>query len=136
MPSNLALRPDDTSPADARLFVTHWARTWGYRSLIPAAALLTSELATNAVVHAAEDFEVEVANTGHGIHVAVTDPSTAQAAMVQASEVTEHGRGLRVVDAVASSWGVDRMDGSGKSVWFELDVREPDAHLGQVRFDP
>ena len=136
MTSNLALRPDVTSPADARLFVTHWARTWGYRSLIPAAALLTSELATNAVVHAAEDFEVEVANTGHGIHVTVTDTSVAAAAMLPASEVTAHGRGLRVVDAVASSWGVDRVDGSGKSVWFDLDVRAPDTHLGQLRFDP
>lgn len=136
MASNLVLRPDVTSPADARLFVTHWARTWGYRSLIPAAALLTSELATNAVVHAAEDFEVEVANTGHGIHVVVTDPSVAPAAMVEAPDVAEHGRGLRVVDAVASSWGVDRIDGAGKSVWFELDVREPDTHMGQVRFDP
>lgn len=136
MPSSLALRPDVTSPADARLFVTHWARTWGYRTLIPAAALLTSELATNAVIHAAQEFEVEVANTGHGIHVAVTDPSGALAAMLPASAVDEHGRGLRVVDAVASSWGVDRIDGSGKAVWFELDVREPDTHLGQVRFDP
>lgn len=134
MARSLALRPDDTSPADARLFVTHWARMWGYRTLIPAAALLTSELATNAVVHAAELFEVEVTNTGHGIHVTVTDPSDAPVTMRAAAEVREDGRGLRVVDAVASTWGVDPREGSGKTVWFELDVRERDAHLGDGGF--
>ncbi len=136
MPSNLLLRPQDTSPADARLFVTHWARTWGYRALIPAAALLTSELATNAVVHAAMDFEVEVTNTGHGLHVAVIDPSSAPAALMPASEVAEHGRGLRILDAVAARWGVESLDGSGKSVWFELDVGDPDHRFGRGRFDP
>ncbi len=136
MPQSLALRPAETSPGDARLFVTAWAREWGYRSLIPAAALLTSELATNAVVHAAAPFEVKVVNTGHGIHVTVTDPSAERVTMRVPEEVREHGRGLRVVDAVASSWGVDQLDGVGKTVWFELDVREPETHLGSARFAP
>jgi hypothetical protein len=32
----------------------------------------------------------------------------------------EGGHGLRMVDALSTRWGVDRVDGAGKSVWFEL----------------
>src|SRR5688500_19436237 len=77
VPRQIALGPDVTSPAEARLFVTHWTRAWGDRSLISAAALLTSELATNGGSHAASPFSVDVANTGHGIHVKLRDPSPA-----------------------------------------------------------
>jgi anti-sigma regulatory factor (Ser/Thr protein kinase) len=132
VPRQIALGPDVTSPAEARLFVTHWTRTWGYRSLISAAALLTSELATNAVVHAASPFWVDVANTGHGIHVTVRDPSPAEVTMREPSQIEEHGRGLRVVDAVSSAWGTEPVGGAGngKAVWFELDVRKVESHLG------
>lgn len=129
MPRQIALGPDVTSPAEARLFVTHWTRTWGYRSLISSAALLTSELATNAVIHAASPFSVDVANTGHGIHVTVTDPSPAAVTLRDPSQIDEHGRGLRVVDAVSSAWGSEPVRGDGKAVWFELDVRDVDSHL-------
>ena len=129
MPRQIALEPDVTSPADARLFVTHWTRAWGYRSLISAAALLTSELATNAVIHAASPFSVDVANTGHGIHVTVRDPSPAPVELRDPSQIDEHGRGLRVVAAVSSAWGSEPVGGDGKAVWFELDVRQVDTHL-------
>ncbi len=127
----LALGPEVTSPADARLFVTHWTHTWGYRSLVPAAALLTSELATNAVVHTASAFSVEVANTGHGIQVTVTDPSPDPVTLRNPSEAAPHGRGMQLVDSVASKWGSEPVSGDdpGKAVWFELDVNEPAANL-------
>lgn len=130
MPRQIALGPEITSPAEARLFVTHWTRAWGYRSLISAAALLTSELATNAVIHAESPFSVDVANTGHGIHVTVRDPSPDSVQLRDPSQIDDHGRGLRVVDAVSSAWGSEPVSGDGKAVWFELDVRQVDSHLG------
>jgi hypothetical protein len=33
----------------------------------------------------------------------------------------EHGRGLLLVDSLASAWGVDASP-PGKAVWFQLDV--------------
>jgi anti-sigma regulatory factor (Ser/Thr protein kinase) len=128
MAGRLELAPEATSPADARLYVTHWTRTWGYRALIPSAALLTSELATNAVLHARGRFCVEVSNTGHGIRVEVTDPSDEPVRLQPPAEVADHGRGLLVVDAVADAWGSHPVaDGNGdgeggKAVWFELDA--------------
>jgi hypothetical protein len=125
----LRLTPADTSPFDARLFVTQWLRRWGYRPLIPAAALLTSELATNAVIHARAPFRVEVANTGQGVRVAVHDPSPGVPALRPPAEVTAHGRGLRIVDAVAALWGVEPIAEGGKEVWFELRVTDENSRL-------
>jgi hypothetical protein len=36
----------------------------------------------------------------------------------------EHGRGVLLVDALATRWGVDQRAG-GKTVWFELDLDAP-----------
>jgi hypothetical protein len=62
--------------------------------------------------------------------VTVRDPSPAEAKLRDPSPIDEHGRGLRVVDAVSSAWGSERVGDDGKAVWFELDVREVDTHLG------
>jgi len=101
------------------MFVTHWTRAWGYRHLIPTAALLTSELVTNAVSHTHQPFTVSVDNTGQGVRVAVVDGSPTPPVVRPADEVSEHGRGMRLVDRLASEWGTDAVPG-GKQVWFEL----------------
>jgi anti-sigma regulatory factor (Ser/Thr protein kinase) len=119
------LRPHETSPGDARVFVSRWARAWGYRPLVPAAALLTSELATNAVEHGAGDFTVEVTDTGHGVRVDVRDPSPSPPVVRAAQDLDEHGRGMRIVEAVATAWGTEMLPHDGKRVWFELDAADP-----------
>lgn len=129
MSHDLRLTPAPSSPFDARLFVTQWLRRWGYRHLIPAAALLTSELATNAVVHGQGPFSVRVANTGNGVRVAVRDPSPQLPEVRRPEEVDTHGRGLRIVDAVSSRWGVDAAADEGKEVWFELRMTDPGTRL-------
>jgi len=81
--------------------------------------LLTSELATNAVLHARTDFEVTVARGEDALRIAVTDGNTRlpQPCMAPADATT--GRGLALVDALANAWGADR-HGRGKTVWFEV----------------
>jgi len=125
----LRLTPADTSPFDARLFVTQWLRRWGYRPLIPAAALLTSELTTNAVIHARAPFRVEVANTGRGVRVAVRDPSPEVPRVRSPADVGDSGRGMRIVDTVASAWGVEAAPDGGKAVWFELNMADDATRL-------
>lgn len=129
MPHEIRLEPIAASPGDARLFVSQWARSWGYRPLIAAAALLTSELATNAVLHTADRFVVEVANTGHGLRVVVRDSSPEPPVVRPPQQVGAHGRGMRLVDAVSTTWGSERIRDNGKDVWFELDVADPHGHL-------
>ena len=115
----LTLRPEATSVRQARVFVSSWARTWGHHQLITSAALLTSELATNAVKHARDVFHVDVVETDHGIQVGVTDSSADLPVVRPTQEVQSEGRGMLLVDAIASSWGVEPR-AIGKRVWFEL----------------
>jgi anti-sigma regulatory factor (Ser/Thr protein kinase) len=128
MPQQLELAPELTSPRDARLFVAQWIRLWGYPRILNAATLLTSELATNAVVHGGGAFTVAVSNTGRGIRVEVRDDAPGDPVVRPLPEIDTAGsgpggRGLHVVEALAESWGVDRDEATGtKSVWFELDA--------------
>ena len=87
-------------------------------------ALLVSELATNAVRHAGgREFRVEVDYfPAEGrVWVGVTD-STADLPVLRGPSLTaEHGRGLRLVAALAGRWGTRRRrDANEKTVWFEL----------------
>jgi hypothetical protein len=81
-------------------------------------ALVTSELASNAVRHAATPFEVVLDFSGGHVRVEVRDgsPVVPRGAMPGAG-VT--GRGLVVVDRLASAWGVEATR-RGKVVWAEL----------------
>jgi anti-sigma regulatory factor (Ser/Thr protein kinase) len=82
--------------------------------------LLVSELATNSALHTGDTFEVgiEFLESG-GVRVAVTDdnPHVPQRRLAPLDATT--GRGLNLVDALASVWGVDD-HGRGKVVWFEV----------------
>lgn len=86
------------------------------------ALLLTSELATNVVRHAATDFEVilrPVSDTT--VRVWVTDHSTDAPVTCEMPLDLESGRGMTLVAALASAWGVERRP-DGKAVWFDLPI--------------
>ncbi len=128
MPQQLELAPEPTSPREARLFVAQWVRSWGYPRILNAAALITSELATNAVVHGGGRFTVMVTNTGRGVRVEVCDGTTALPEVRPLDQIDQQGgppggRGLHVVDGLATRWGCEPDEASGtKRVWFELDA--------------
>ena len=83
-----------------------------------AAALLASELAANAVIHANSAFEVRVGEDSEAFRVEiVNDAPEMIVALEEPSDET--GRGLHIVDALARRWGTDVMDRE-KVVWFEL----------------
>jgi anti-sigma regulatory factor (Ser/Thr protein kinase) len=82
--------------------------------------LLTSEVATNAVLHTGDEFEVRVdLLENEGIRVSVTDqsPQLPQPRVTTVDATT--GRGLLLVDSLATAWGVDDR-ANGKVVWFEV----------------
>ncbi|MFE6741465.1 ATP-binding protein [Streptomyces tubercidicus] len=114
---------DPRSAAQARKALRHHLRTWRVNSeLANSAELLLSELVTNAVrAQASADAEVGVRFVWAGGHLRleVWDASDELPVMKDAEEDEECGRGLVLVDALASCWGVDR-DGTGKTVWAEL----------------
>jgi anti-sigma regulatory factor (Ser/Thr protein kinase) len=107
------------APAAARRFVAAAARRLGGADVAEDAALVATELATNAVVHARSSFNVEVARTDGAVRVTVTDHRPELPVPRPAARNATTGRGLRIVAAVADKWGT-RSAGTGKSVWAVL----------------
>jgi anti-sigma regulatory factor (Ser/Thr protein kinase) len=107
----------------ARGYVTDLLDGWPGQ-LQETAALLASELATNAVRHGGgHDFDVTV-RFGPGaqeLWVGVTDRGTGSPRARRPPVTDEHGRGLQLVGLLASRWGVrGSRDSDAKTVWFEL----------------
>jgi serine/threonine-protein kinase RsbW len=92
--------------------------------------LLVSEIAANAVRHSASgdggEFEVAVSVAGDLVRVEVGDQGgTSEPQLtgeVAAPDTLTGGRGLRIVDALATRWG-HAGDGVGRVVWFEVEGR-------------
>jgi anti-sigma regulatory factor (Ser/Thr protein kinase) len=117
----------------ARQLVADTLLAWALAPLVDDARLLVSELATNATLHSgARTFALSVTATAPGgVRIAVGDDGPVPAAAVVrrsrpagrdaagARPATTTGRGLGIVEELASAWGV-HVDGATKWVWFEL----------------
>jgi anti-sigma regulatory factor (Ser/Thr protein kinase) len=110
---------DLVSVAASRRFVTETLASWGLPQVVDDAALIVSELATNAVLHARSPFTVLLSWEAGILCISVLDDSASVPSVKHPSTTTISGRGLRLVAAVARRWGTDR-DGNGKLVWAEL----------------
>jgi anti-sigma regulatory factor (Ser/Thr protein kinase) len=85
------------------------------------AVLLVDELVSNALVHTNGGLRLRVTVVGQVVRVDVFDRAQREPVMQrEMSPGQEHGRGLRIVDSLASEWGVDQMP-HGKRVWFRID---------------
>jgi len=115
-----AFRCDPTSSSAARRFVRQALRDVP-ADVGDAAALLASELASNACQHAATDFVVRVDHTADRVRVEVSDTGPGQPVPRAPTAGELSGRGLRIVDALADDWGVAARP-DGKVVWFTLAI--------------
>ena len=107
-------------PTDARRFVTDTLNAWGFAALVDDAAVITTELATNAVLHARTGFTVTIARCPDGaIRLSVRDASLLPPQLRHPSVLDGSGRGLGLVAAMASGWGTDVL-ADGKVVWAQL----------------
>ncbi|MDK1472806.1 ATP-binding protein [Streptomyces sp. 549] len=99
---------------------------WGHAELAGDTALLVSELAANALLHGCvrgRFFRVRLLLTASVVRVEVTDPRGERAVRLrEAGDEDMSGRGLVIVDALASRWGVLPRT-VGKTVWAEIDLR-------------
>jgi anti-sigma regulatory factor (Ser/Thr protein kinase) len=81
-----------------------------------------SELAGNAVEHARTEFVVTVSRDGAALHLAVRDGAAQYPRLIepapldQRAQMSDRGRGLLLVHAVAAAWGAMPARG-GKVVW-------------------
>ena len=116
----ISLSAHPTSPHSARVFVTGQLEEAGRSDVVEVASLLVSELVTNAIQHAASDVQVHFELRDAVVRVEVADASSRAPLRLVVPEDAERGRGLQLVEALASSWGVDQVPGDGKKVWFEI----------------
>lgn len=108
------------SVSAARRFVSVTLETEGADDAAWTAVQIVSELATNAVVHAATSFTVTVIIDSGLVRVAVTDSKPLVAATQRHfSDYTTTGRGLRLVERMSRAWGVDTANDT-KTVWCEI----------------
>jgi DNA-binding NarL/FixJ family response regulator len=111
---------DTASPRKVRADLRTALRTEVDQDALDVIELLTTELVTNAVRHASSTARVAAAVTGSRIRVSVTDDGPGMPVQRVAKPDDEGGRGLGMVEALASDWGVDVVDdGGGTTVWFE-----------------
>lgn len=116
------MRTSRQAPARARREVRRLLSGAAGRTTVDTAVLLTSELVTNAVRYGDIDEIVMTVECGpDSIRVSVLDASPLPPRLTTAPLDGVGGRGILMVDHMASGWGISP-DGSGKSVWFRLDL--------------
>jgi GAF domain-containing protein/anti-sigma regulatory factor (Ser/Thr protein kinase) len=129
--ASAAYQPEPAAVAAARRFVRETLQSWlaaeqaaeGH-GLVDDAVLLTSELVTNAVVHAGTPVQVTCKLADGGLEVMVRDslPASMVPGPVKDEDIPAErtsGRGLLLPSALASAWGVT-YGRAAKAVWFRM----------------
>jgi hypothetical protein len=104
------------APAAARHFAVATLNAWGAGDLAGDVALVVTELAANAIVHARSAFTVNLSVHDDVLRISVRDASPLTGAGLHAAPL----HGLAVVEGLASRWGVESLGNAGKTVWVDL----------------
>jgi anti-sigma regulatory factor (Ser/Thr protein kinase) len=113
------LPADPRSAAVARTFVAVHCRMWHLDRLRDDAVLVVSELVGNAVSHARTAAGLRLERLNGGIRIEVSDTGRWNITPALTDPLAEHGRGLLLMDRLATTHGVDQRP-DGKTVWAEL----------------
>lgn len=110
---------DLQSARGARHFAAATLRQWDCSEVVDSVSLLVSELVTNAIIHAHSDVDVVLHLRPDVVRVDVIDANDEGVRRRSAGADAQSGRGMALIEALATSWGIDSLL-EGKSVWFEL----------------
>jgi anti-sigma regulatory factor (Ser/Thr protein kinase) len=122
----LDLPPVPSSAGEARRAVREYLGGECPDEVVDNAALLVTELVTNAVLHAGTDIVVAIDRKPGRVVVRVCDDSEAPLVRREHEPTAATGRGLWLVDRLATSWGVNEVP-KGKEVWCEIRYSEKGA---------
>ena len=117
----LTLPGRSSSVPEARHFVETALATWAPSDLTWEAAVCVTELAGNCALHAKTDFTIRLEMSDTALRIEVSDGSRRTPTLRDHGSNATTGRGLRLLQNIASRWGVEVNPG-GKTVWLTLDV--------------
>src|SRR4051812_10700611 len=115
---------DPSGPSRVRHWMTARLREWDVpEPVIASAVLCTSELTTNALLHAGTPAQVEIDLNAERLLVSVADTGTRGSVIRTHTDgvgsLSSRGRGLGLIEELSDSWGTDPSV-RGSTVWFEL----------------
>jgi len=113
------LEPQPESVAVARREVRAVLAEWDADRFEWEVSQLVTELATNVVLHARTGFDLSMELDGDRLRLEVRDASLRLPRPRRFSRESTTGRGMRLVETLAQSWGVERAE-RGKTVWLVL----------------
>lgn len=111
------LDTEGEAPGQARRAVRRQLEGWAVPAeVVDELELITSELVTNAFVHARPPIDLRLRHTAHEVVLEVQDRAVLRPRRRRPDDDDEHGRGLNIVEVLATDWGT-RSSESGKTVW-------------------
>ena len=111
---------DPGSAADARRWAVEQCPPWAHGDIAEDLRLIVSELVANVVEHGVGPPILSLTSAESVIRLEVSDRGHGPIAMGAPSPGSEHGRGLRIVDALSTQWGTSHSDAWGNVVWAEI----------------
>lgn len=118
-----ALEPTVLAAGQARRLLRHTLRRWGLAHLSYVTELLVSELVSASIGYASRPIGLRLLRTDT-LSCEVHDDGHSLPALRTVDVLSESGRGLSVVNALAHRWGTNRTE-TGKVVWFDLELALP-----------
>ncbi|MGH3496184.1 MAG: ATP-binding protein [Nocardioidaceae bacterium] len=123
---HLDLLPDPRSASIARRWVRDQLRPQ-HADVLDSAELATSELVTNAILHAQTSIGIDIVDVADGVRVEIHDSSPLPLVASNGvdpdgglfdEDVVSIGNGLNILSAITHDWGIDDSELDGKTVWF------------------
>jgi hypothetical protein len=127
-----ALDGGSQAASAARYFASSTLCQWNLGALVDSAALIVSELVSNAMRYGLGGFSLRSPSAPHSpvwlglllqettVLCAVSDPSPDIPVVKEPDYFAESGRGLHIIDSLSSAWGWTSPDRAGKTVWAEV----------------
>jgi PAS domain S-box-containing protein len=130
------LAPHPASVGECRRFIRQVLLESSREHLCDAAELVTSEVVTNALVHAGTEVKIAARLRPDGVRVEVSDGSAHLPTTKNYASLAATGRGLQLLEQMVDRWGVDP-HAEGKTVWFEIGTHDdPAAGAQAMEVDP
>jgi anti-sigma regulatory factor (Ser/Thr protein kinase) len=120
----MPLDAEASAPRRARAVLRDALKTWELDGLGEITELLASELVSNAVDHAGGAITLRVIARADRsvVRLEVDDLSPALPTVAHPDQRSTTGRGMLIIDTLATDWGVVPHPDGGKTVWCEIDT--------------